>query len=491
MANPPPKYSWAIFIGIALLALAIRLPQLGGRPMHTDESINAYITGDVLAGKPFHYDPRDRHGPLLYVVAEPLARLQGAKSFPDLTEAELRLTPVLAGVIAIVLLGNGVEMFGFIACLTAAILLAFAPLPVYYNRYFIHESLFVTATLELLLAGWRWLNTNSPAAAALAGFSAALMLACKETAVIHFFAIAAACLLGWRLMPRTTFQKPWTWLLALGVFLGTTVLLFSWFGFNWSGVSDLLHVLPNVASRAAGQGHEKPFGYYFTLLDASYLLFPLTLAGIYIAIWDTVNGSRQPHLLLVLYAAFTFLIYSAIPYKTPWLALNLWLPLVIINGFGVTAIWSLFTKPAMHWIAGVVCLLFVLSMLQETKILVFDKPADEKNPYAYAHTGEDILRLPPRLTELAKERNLANPRIAVVAKDAWPLPWYLRQFSQVGYWQPDQDPGPADFYITSADVSDSLAAKLKGMRPDYFGVRPEVLAILWTPQPTNTPASTP
>ena len=519
MANPPPKFRWAIFIGIALLALAIRLPQLGGRPMHTDESINAYITGDLLAGEPFHYDPRDRHGPLLYALAEPLARLQGAKNFAELTEPELRLTPVLAGTATILLLGAGVEMFGFIACLTAAILFAFGPLPVYYSRYFIHETLFVAATLGLLLSGWRWLSTNSASAAALAGLCAALMLACKETAVIHFFAIAAACLLGWRLLPRrsadcqsavspvgnrraTTATEPEqsqrpkrpqlrTCLIALAVFLATTVLLFTWFGRNWSGLTDLFHAFPNNAARAAGQGHEKPFGYYFALLDASYLMLPLTLAGIYIAIWEAVNGNRQPHLLLVLYAAFTFLIYSVIPYKTPWLALNLWLPLTIINGFGVTAIWSIFTKPAMQWIAGVVCLLFVLSMLQETKILVFDKPADEKNPYAYAHTGEDILRLPPRLAELAKERSLANPRIAVVAADAWPLPWYLRHFSQVGYWQPDQDPGPADFYITSVDVSDSLAAKLKGMRPDYFGVRPEVLAILWTPQPTNAPAATP
>lgn len=486
MANPPPKrIRWAIFIGIALLALAIRLPQLGGRPMHTDESINAYITGELLAGDSFHYDPRDRHGPLLYALAEPLARVQGAKSFSELTEPELRLTPVLAGTAIILLLGAGVEIFGFITCLTAALLFAFAPLPVYYSRYFIHEILFVAATLGLLLSGWRWLNTSSTPAAILAGLCAALMLACKETAVIHYFAIAAAGLLGWRWMPRTTLQKPWTWPLALVVFLATTMVLFTWFGRHWSGLADLFHAIPNVASRAGGQGHEKPFGYYFALLDASYLLFPLTLAGIYIAIWETVNGSRQPHLLLVLYAAFTFLIYSAIPYKTPWLALNLWLPLTIINGFGVTAIWSLIKKPAMHWVAGAICLLFLLSMLQETKILVFDKPADAQNPYAYAHTGEDILRLPPRLDELAKERKLANPRIAVIAADAWPLPWYLRQFSQVGYWQPGQDPGPADFYLTSADLTDPLAAKFKDLHPEFFGVRPEVLVLLWAPASTN------
>ena len=129
--------------------------------MHTDEAINAYITGELLAGESFHYDPQDRHGPALFVVAEPLAKLLGAKNFSDLTESQLRLSTVLTGTATILLLGAGVEMFGFIPCLVAALLFAFAPLPVYYNRYFIHETLFVAATLGLILSGWRALQKNS------------------------------------------------------------------------------------------------------------------------------------------------------------------------------------------------------------------------------------------------------------------------------------------------------------------------------------------
>jgi hypothetical protein len=124
LANPPPKIRWAVFFAIALLALAVRLPQLGERPMHTDESVNAYITGELLAGESFHYDPQDRHGPLLFAVAEPVAKLSGAKKFSELTETELRLTPVIAGSAMILLFGAGVEMFGFIACVFAALLFA-------------------------------------------------------------------------------------------------------------------------------------------------------------------------------------------------------------------------------------------------------------------------------------------------------------------------------------------------------------------------------
>src|SRR5471032_1592817 len=85
------------FFLIALLALAVRLPQLGERPMHTDESVNAYLLGEILGGNSFHYDPQDRHGPALAAETLPMVRLFGVKKFSDLTESQFRLAPVLAG----------------------------------------------------------------------------------------------------------------------------------------------------------------------------------------------------------------------------------------------------------------------------------------------------------------------------------------------------------------------------------------------------------
>jgi predicted membrane-bound mannosyltransferase len=98
--------------------------------------------------------------------------LQGAKAFSDLTESELRLTAVVAGTVTILLFGAAVDMFGFAPCLIAALLFACAPLPVYYDRYFIHESLFAAATFGLILAGWRACRDRSIVQAALAGASA-------------------------------------------------------------------------------------------------------------------------------------------------------------------------------------------------------------------------------------------------------------------------------------------------------------------------------
>ena len=54
--------------------------------MHTDEAVNAYIVGQLLAGQKYTYDPQDRHGPALSALALPVVRLQGAKTFAELTE---------------------------------------------------------------------------------------------------------------------------------------------------------------------------------------------------------------------------------------------------------------------------------------------------------------------------------------------------------------------------------------------------------------------
>jgi len=60
---------WAAFVAVALFGLALRLPQLDARPMHTDEAVNAYIVGQLLAGQKYTYDAQDRHGPALAALA--------------------------------------------------------------------------------------------------------------------------------------------------------------------------------------------------------------------------------------------------------------------------------------------------------------------------------------------------------------------------------------------------------------------------------------
>jgi uncharacterized protein (TIGR03663 family) len=480
----------AFFI-VALIGLAIRLPKLDARPMHTDEAVNAYIVGQLLAKEAFIYDPQDRHGPALAALALPIVRMQGARSFSELTESELRLVPIVAGTVTILLFGAAVEMFGFVPSLLAAILFAVAPLPVYYDRYFIHESLFCTATFGLILSGWRASQTPSARQAALAGACAALMLACKETALLHFLALGAAAVVFRFKNAHGTGQmrsgQRKTILIAALSFLVLSTALFSWFGRNWKALPALFHAAPDLLARAAGQGHAKPFWYFGWLLSGGWsggLLVAFACFGLFL-IFRRHHAS--PYQWLAYYGLLIAVIYSLIPYKTPWLALNLWLPLTLCAATAVESFWqwsiARFRQRATVPAFCILAALMGALIAHDTRQRVYLNPADESNPYAYAQTSEDILGLPRELADLARLNGMATPRIAVIAADPWPLPWYLRHFSEVGFWQPGQQAKEADFYLTSTEAADQYADQLKNFRPEFFGVRPGVLILLWSPAP--------
>jgi uncharacterized protein (TIGR03663 family) len=488
----PEWARWAAFLLVALLGLAIRLPQLGARPMHTDEAINAFIVGQLLAGEPFLYDPQDRHGPALAALALPLARIQGAKAFSGLTESELRLTTVLSGTVTILLFGAAVEMFGFVPCLIAALLFSVAPLPVYYDRYFIHESLFAAATFGLILTGWRACKGLSTAQAALAAACAAFMLACKETAVLHFFAFAAAAFVFWRWNLRgkslSGLWRPKMALAGAAAFLLLSVILFTWFGSNWKALPALLQAVPNLLARAGGEDHQKPFWYFAQLLTGGWSGGLISILALFGFVQTTRKRDPTAFGFLAFYAVFLAVIYSLIPYKTPWLALNFWLPITLFAGLGIDSLWRMPAKdPALRVAIPACCILMgavaAALIAHDTEQRVFLHAADETNPYAYAHSSEDLLGLPAEIERLARQNAFAAPRIAVIASDPWPLPWYLRHFSEVGFWQPGQQPGKADLYITSTEAADQYSDQLRNFRPDFFGVRPGVLIVLWSPEP--------
>ena len=458
--------------------------------MHTDEAVNAYIVGQLLAGQSFTYDPQDRHGPALAALALPLVRIEGAKSFSALTESGLRLTSVLAGTATILLFGAAVELFGFLPCLVASLLFACASLPVYYDRYFIHESLFCAATFGFILSAWHACKRDSLALASLAAACAALMLACKETAVLHFFAFVVAGFIFWfwnlRREPRNPI-RPKLLLSAAITFVLLSLMSFTWFGQDWKALSELVHAVPNFITRAAGEGHQKPFGYFARLLTNNWsgrMLCALACVGFILAI---TRRKPSPYALLAYYALVIGAIYCLIPYKTPWLALNFWLPLSLFAARAIESLWCMMRRH-LHLAATIpiFTLLMASAMVliaHDTRLLAFTHAADETNPYAYAHTSEDLLGLPAEISEFAQRNHIASPRIAVIAADAWPLPWYLRHFTSVGFWQPGQPVGEADFYITSTDAADQYKDRLQNFRPDFFGSRPGVLILLWLPAP--------
>jgi uncharacterized protein (TIGR03663 family) len=486
---------------LALLALALRVVRLDERPPHTDEAINAWILGRVLAGEPFAFDPRDRHGPLLPAAGLVVATILGRRSFADLDERTIRLAPALVGAAAtgLFLLGTGLIPNGALAA--GAALWAVSPLPLYFARYAIHETLLVAATLACLLMLVRAIAAETSRAriawAVGAGVAAGTMLAAKLSAVIPLGAAAVALLAVWLLpSPRARGST----LLPAGALFGaavvfTVTLAYSWGFTRLAGLHDLAFGLDAPLARAAGQGHEKGPFYFLSILGArasGVVFLVAAAAGAWVA-WRRGGAIGRG---LVVYAVVLFGVHSAIPYKTPWLALGIFLPLALLAGWAIAEALlagmprrgirvglpeerepladASARRPYLRAATYVGLTAFAALTVHADHRLVFAEPAAETNPFAYAHTSPDLRRLEPLVASLPAQ----NPLIAVYLEDAWPLPFLLRHHARVGYWQPGQTlPDAPDLLVTTPDLAASLDARFATWRPHYFSQRPGVMLV--------------
>src|SRR4051812_31144973 len=164
---------------IALLALWVRMADLGRRPMHADEANQAVKLGELLENGRYTFDPRDHHGPTLYYAAVPIAWFRGERTLAQLTETTLRLVPGLFGTAAVVLLGMLAAPLGRWPAIAAAAFLALSPPAVYYSRYFIQETLLLTFTLGACVCARQWWRGGKLRWGIAAGVCAGLMQATK------------------------------------------------------------------------------------------------------------------------------------------------------------------------------------------------------------------------------------------------------------------------------------------------------------------------
>src|SRR5271157_4027652 len=103
---------------IALLALALRCPRLGQRPLHNDEAVNGLKFGQLWDARvarlygPYQYDPREYHGPSLPYATAALAWLTRAPDLDHFSAARLRVLALLPGlglVLFLPLLGGALD----------------------------------------------------------------------------------------------------------------------------------------------------------------------------------------------------------------------------------------------------------------------------------------------------------------------------------------------------------------------------------------------
>jgi uncharacterized protein (TIGR03663 family) len=502
-------YYWC-FLLVFLLAAGLRCAELGDRPMHTDESVDADKAGRLWRDGYYRYNPAEYHGPTLAYATLAWQKLTLAPDFALWTESRLRSLTVLFGLGLILLLPLVSDGLGRNATIGAALLTAVSPFMVYYSRDYIHETLMVFFTFLALAAGWRYARERKLRWLLLAGAGIGLMQATKETFIFNLAAAASAGLLTWRFRPAQAagpFAKPakpmdaWHFIAAAGAWVVVAILFFSSFFSNPSGPLDAARTYEYWMQSAKGASpHVHEWSFY-----AQRLLYfhvkggPVWSEGLILAL--AVGGSlvafgRRPLAgantafirFLAFYTGVLTLIYTVLPYKTPWCALGFWHGAILLAGVGAAALLDGLKTPRLKLAAGIILLTGVGQLAFQAWQAAVPYAADQHNPWCYAQTSRDLLNLVGKVEELADvapEGRGMRINIMVTEDDYWPLPWYLRRYSGTEWRSeiPNDPKVPVDPYapviIVSRDLESGLDTNKTGIGPLYSELRAGTLLELY------------
>jgi len=467
----------------AILGALLRIPRLSQRPMHGDEAVHAEKFRLLLEEGSYQYDPNEYHGPTLNYLSLVPARLSCAHELTQVTEFTLRIVPVFFGVLLVVMVLLVAEGLGIAAAVYAAVLVAISPAMVFYSRYYIQEMLLVCFTFGVIACGYRYVASKEAAWAISAGAFAGLMHATKETCIIAFGSMLLALLLTLLISRRqedfvlagVKAIKPRHLIAGLVAAAAVSALFHSSFLANPRGILDSILTYKRYFSRASGNAlHIHPWYYYLKMLIFSKygsgpiwseaVIVLLAVAGFIVAM--TRKGLSTVDGRLVRFVAFYTLImtvvYSAIPYKTPWCMLGFLHGMTLLAGVGAAALVRLVPNVLPRLI--VLCLLLeaCVHLGWQTYLCSYKYYADSRNPYVYAHPTTDVFTIAQQLEQYAavhKDGHNIPIQVICPGDDYWPLPWYLRFFSNVSWCSKVPDTvGP--LIIASAAVEADLTNKL-------------------------------
>ncbi len=515
---------WSWFVaGVMIIALAavMRFTSLDLRVLHGDESVNAAKFNQLYTGGQggeYHYNPHEFHGPALEYLTYPAAWISGKYRYADTDEAFFRRVTATFGVALVVLTWLMGRSIGRAEAVVAALLVAISPSMVFYSRYYIHEMLLVTFTAAALMAAWHHIHAVHTGRrdlfwAAVCGACIGFMHATKETFILVLAAAAMSAAIKATLRaPGHVYilrrhLNPWPILAAFLAGGVVAVTLFSKFYTDSQGPIDSWLTYLSWVQRGAGidSPHVHPWDWYIGRMLYSHdgpgptwssaLIVVLGVVGMVAAISGRgLHASHRPMArFFALYTPLLILIYSLIPYKTPWCALGFTHGLTVLGGVGAMALvrgaLSLrIGSPSVGRIAAVVVALALLGgaaqLFGQAYRASFVFHTDRRNPYVYGHTSPGLRRMADRIATLAalSGQNERTPILVINADSIWPLPYYLRSFPRVSYHDSFDAIRPAEFkspiVVVSAEMEHEVEGRLDEYQTESYGLRPGEVLIL-------------
>jgi uncharacterized protein (TIGR03663 family) len=508
----------AVAVSILIVGSALRVHHLDLVPLHHDEGVNGFFLAKLFRTWSYQYDPENYHGPSLYYFALVACYLLG------LNTIAIRITTAAFGIATIWIILAFRRRIGDVGSLVAASLVAVSPGAVYLSRYFIHESLFVFFTLGVVVGLMRYKSSNKLGDLILAWCSASLLVATKETWVITAAAVLLAAVIAifyvlvrsrsrhkstsktdeteteettnsepapageesrvarqtdglWRVVSTGDIRAV-DWGSAAAAAILVFLIFYSSFFTNPKGVLDALKAF-KLWARTGEQQHTHEWSTYLVWLwQQETPLLLLSAAGCVISAW---LARTRFAVFAALWGTGLIAAYSLIPYKTPWLALNFIIPMAIVVGCASDSVFTT-VKP---WgkIAGgtLICAALAVSTVHCVRLNFYDYD-DERNAYVYAHTQREFLGLVNDIVQAADQAGTGkSTEIAVTSPDYWPLPWYLRDYSSVGYYGKVTN-SKASIVVGSESQQQELEQLLGDEydRAGQYSLRPGVVLVLYT-----------
>ena len=434
----------AFFVPVVIAGL-MRFWDIDLRPFHSDEGVNSYFLLNLYNKNYYQYNPANYHGPFLYYI--------GLLPFYVLpiTDFSFRFLPAIFGVMTVALLYPFRRKLGLGGLLTAGLFLAISASCSFFSRDTIHETYLIFFTLAIVVSFFCYYESKKIRYILFASSCIAFTITVKETYIVTFaifgFSLAGVYLFEIFVVKRKNclklckdvfisfgrecWRRKYIVIIAIALFVLINFLLYSSFFTYFKGINGILSTLMIwTKTGTKDSGHVKPFVYYFKIMYQYELpMLVLGICGFYYAFREKTRFG----VFMALWTLFIFLAYSLIPYKTPWLIINILLPLSIMAAIFINGITrSLKSKLLRFSFYTVYVSIFCFSLYQSL-MLNFVNYDDDRSELVYVQTQRDIYNLVETIDRLAESCG-DDIDINIVAKSYWPLPWYLRDYKNSKFW---------------------------------------------------------
>jgi len=254
--------------------------------------------------------------------------------------------------------------------------------------------------------------------------------------------------------------------LVLAAVIVSAVFYSSFFAHARGPIDSVLAYFNYFHKARTNEVHNRPWYYYLQMLLywkdepsrfcpvwSEALIVGLAAVGLVAAVRGRGLGTANVWLIrfLAVYTVAMTAAYSAIGYKTPWCMLGLLHGMILLGGAGAMALLRM--VPLIRIGSGIGagadlagCLLVRLGIamvlagacyglgMQAWKGS-FVYYVDPRNPYVYGQSLPDVVRLCRRVEDVSQFHDARREMtIQVIAPRYWPVPWYLRRFRNVGYY---------------------------------------------------------